>query len=310
MAVAAVKNVPKVTNPYGSLGPSPATVKKIDSINAPYQPWLANAGWGAATQANALPGHDVPGTAANPASPFTPAVTSVKAATPGHWNTTDWAAMIPGDWEVTGAEAAGNKMQGEAEASFQKALRQAFIDYGGDSSKLGDYAKYIDEPTIAAAQNNKFSQTAQNLAAMTKGLRQSRAALAARGIGASGANTEMTRRALEAKEQGDYGALRSLLGYADEGTAGLAATRMSIAEKINAARQSAAARLAEQYPNTWDPGTPAASAVPPAAAGGGGISWGGKTGITTKAGLMSVLAPGVSYAQWAANHPAAAAKLA
>jgi len=308
MAVKPVKNVPyKPTNPgWGAA----ATFAKPVGLKQ------TNAGWGAATNANDMSafGYNAPGTAANPSAPFAPAVSAPPggggAGTPGHWNTTDWAAMIPGDWEVTQAEAMGNRAQGEAEAAFQKQLRQAFIDYGGDSSKLGDYAKYIDEPTIAAAQNNKFSQTAQNLAAMTKGLRQSRAALAARGIGASGANTEMTRRALEAKEQGDYGALRSLLGYADEGTAGLAATRMSIAEKINAARQSAAARLAEQYPNTWDPGTPAASAVPPAAAGGGGISWGGKTGITTKAGLMSVLAPGVSYAQWAANHPAAAAKLA
>ena len=319
MAVAAVKNVPKVTNPYGSLGPSPATVKKIDSVNAPYQPWLANAGWGAATQANALPGHDVPGTAANPASPFTPAVTSVKPATPGHWNTTDWAAMIPGDWEVTGAEAAGNKMQGEAEASFQKALRQAFIDYGGDSSKLGDYAKYIDDPTIQAAQNNKFSQTAQNLAAMTKGLRQSRAALAARGIGSSGANTEQTRRALEAKEQGDYTAMRSFLSGADEGTAGLATMRQTIADKIAAARSSAAARLAAAYPNTWEEGTPEETITTPASGGtippvpGAAapkpIAWGNNSNITTKAQLIAQLGPGVSYATWAANHPAAAARL-
>lgn len=319
MAVAAVKNVPKVKNPYGSLGPSPATVKKVTPPAYNASASLGN--WGMATQANALPGQDVPGIAGNPAAPYVPPTTAVKPATPGHWNTTDWASMIPGDWEVTDAEAQGNKMQGEAEAAFQKQLRQAFIDYGGDSSKLGDYSKYIDDPTIQAAQNNKFSQTAQNLAAMTKGLRQSRAALAARGIGSSGANTEMTRRALEAKEQSDYSGLRSLLGYADEGTAGLATTRQTITDKIAAARASAAARLAAAYPNTWEDGTPEesydvpgsggtlAAPPPPVPAGPKPISWGNNSNITTKAQLIAQLGAGQTYAQWAANHPAAAAGL-
>ncbi len=237
MAVA-VKNVPKVKNPYGSLGPSPATVKKVTP--PAYNASASLGGWGGYTdpvKAAANPvkandmssfGYDVPGIGGNPAAPYVPPTTAVKPATPGHWNTTDWAAMIPGDWEVTDAEAQGNKMQGEAEAAFQKSLRQAFIDYGGDSSKLGDYAKYIDDPTIQAAQNNKFSQTAQNLAAMTKGLANTNAALAARGLGRSGKSTEVARRALEAKELADYTATRAFLGGADEGTAGLAQIRQSI----------------------------------------------------------------------------------
>lgn len=271
MAIA-VKNVPKVTNPYGSLGPSRATVKKITP--PAYNASASLTGWGNATQANNLnliPGntlkYDVPGVAGNPAAPYVPPTTAVKPGTPGHWNTTDWAAMIPGDWEVTDAEAQGNRLQGEAESAFQKSLRQAFIDYGGDSSKLGDYAKYIDAPTIEAAQQNKFSQTAQNLAAMTKGLANQRAVLAAKGIGRSGKSTEITRLALEAKEQGDYSAMRTFLAGADEGTAGLAQTRTNIADKINAARSSAAARLAAAYPNTWEEGTPEETYTVPGSGG-------------------------------------------
>jgi len=323
VAVAAVKNVPKVKNPYGSLGPSPATVKKITP--PAYNASASLGGWGGATQANDMSkyGYDVPGTAGNPAAPYVGPVTAVKPATPGHWNTTDWASMIPGDWEVTDAQAQGNRLQGEAEAAFQKSLRQAFIDYGGDSSKLGDYSKYIDDPTIQAAQNNKFSQTAQNLAAMTKGLRQQRAALAARGMSFSGANTEVTRRALEAKEQGDYGALRTLLGAADEGTAGLAQTRTNIADKINAARSSAAARLAAQYPNVWEEGTPESTyevpgyggtipavpgGAPPAAAAAGTVNWGGSQ--RNAAQMAAELArTGVNRATWIQRHPGAAQTL-
>jgi hypothetical protein len=180
-------------NPYGSLGPSPGTVAKINALPT------AAGGLGIA-----------------PAGPV------VTPGTPGHWSDPiDYASMIPGDWQVTDAQAQGNKLTGEAEAAFQKSLRQAFIDYGGDSSKLGDYAKYIDQPTIDAAQANKFSTVAQNLAAMTKSLRQQRAALAARGIGSSGANTEMTRQALTAKEAADYQGMRSFLSGADQGTANL-----------------------------------------------------------------------------------------
>jgi hypothetical protein len=321
-----VKNVPKVKNPYGSLGPSPATVKKVTP--PAYNASASLGGWGGATQANNLntvPGntlkYDVPGVGGNPAAPYVPPTTAVKPATPGHWNTTDWAAMIPGDWEVTDAEAQGNKMQGEAEAAFQKQLRQAFIDYGGDSSKLGDYSKYIDDPTIQAAQNNKFSQTAQNLAAMTKSLANTNAQLAARGMGRSGKSTEVARQALEAKELADYTGLRSFLGGADEGTAGLAQTRQSIADRITAARSSAAARLAAQYPNTWEEGTPESTydvpgsggtipAVPTAAAPpkAGSVLWNG-TQMNASQLAAELARTGVNRSVWIGKHPGAAATL-
>jgi hypothetical protein len=309
------KVVPRVTQPTRQYFGTPSAATALGN-----QQYLAN---------NFGYKGDVPGTPANPSAPTylqpdgsystTPTNVVTTPATAGHWNTTDWASMIPGDWEVSDAEAQGNKMQGEAEAAFQKSLRQAFIDYGGDSSKLGDYSKYIDAPTIEAAQSNKFSQVAQNLAQMTKSLRQQRATLAARGMGSSGANTEATRQALAAKEQNDYTGLRSFLGGADQGTAGLAQTRQTIADKIAAARSSAAARLAAAYPNTWEEGTPESTSVvpvpgatpPPAAAAppaAGTVNWGGTQ--KNAAQMAAELArTGVNRATWIRNHPGAAATL-
>jgi multidrug efflux pump subunit AcrA (membrane-fusion protein) len=179
--------------------------------------------------------------------------------------------MIPGDWEVTDAQALGNQATGAGEAAFQKNLRQAFIDYGGDASKLGDYAKYIDQATIDAAQANKQSAVAQNLAAMTKSLRQQRSALAARGILSSGAATQGTTEALTGRESADYAANRAFMGGAGEGLEGLAQLRQDIAGRIASARSSAAARLAQTYPDTWEidqaapppPPPPPSAYVPP-----------------------------------------------
>lgn len=223
--------------------------------------------------------------------------------------------MLPGDWEVIQAGADANKLTGEAEANFQRALRQAFIDYGGDSSRLGDYSKYIDAPTLEAARANKFSQIAQNLAAMTRGLRNQRAHNAAAGMSTSGRSVGQTRRALEAKELGDYTALRTFLGGAEEGARGLASVRQQIADRLAAARSAAAARLAQQYPAEYIEGSPgmATDQIPgrtTTQTPWAGISWGGRTGIRTVAQMKAALGPGVSYASWAAKHPDAARRLA
>jgi len=243
--------------------------------------------------------YSVPGAVTAP-----PPVAAPKA---GGWTTPNYGAIIAGDWELGQAQAQGAKDIGGAETDFQKRLRQAFIDFGAsDTSRLGEYAKYIDNPTIEAAKQNKFSTLAQNLKAQTANLRQGRAALAARGMLSSGQTTNDTLTQEQGREQADYGGLRDFLGGADQGTSQLASLRQSIADRIAAARQSAADRAYQDNPATWnDPGSSAAP-LPGAASG---ISWGGKNGITTVAGLKSVLAPGVTYAQWAANHPAAAAKL-
>jgi len=244
------------------------------------------------------------------------------AAPPPKWVIPDYASMIPGDWEVTGAEASGRQATGEAESAFQKSLRQAFIDFGGDSAKLGDYSKYIDAPTIEAAQRNKFSQTAQALQAMTRSLRQQQAARAARGMSTSGAAVGQTRRTLEARELADYNALRGFLGGAEQGESGLAGLRRDIADKIAAARSSAAARLAAANPAHWEgltaeggyeaapsavPGAPAAPAAGPAPLPGT-VNWAGRPMNATQ--LAAELArTGVNRTAWIRNHPAAARTL-
>jgi hypothetical protein len=169
----------------------------------------------------------------------------------GRWVVPDYESMLPGAWELTNAGAEGNRMTGQAEADFQKAFRQAFIDYGGDSGNAGDYSKYLDAPTIEAAKNNKFSRLALNLQAMQKAQRRARALLAARGLTSSGANTGAMRDILSQREQADWGDLRSFLGQADTGYAGIAGVRERVAELMRQARRDAAARLAAENPGSW-----------------------------------------------------------
>ena len=314
MAVKPVKNVPK--NPYGSLGPTKATVNKV-TPNAWNPP---TSGWGNATQANNLntvPGntlkYDVPGTAANPSAPAVTAPAKA-ASTPGYWNIPDYASMLAGDWEPGEAAIQGQKQRADAEASFQENLRRAFIDYGGNADKLDDkFRKYIDDPTIEAAKTNKFSTMAQNLAAQTKSLRQQRAALAGRGMSFSGANTEVTRKALEARELADYGAGRDFLSGAETGLGGLSTVDHQIAQMITDAKSRAAARIAQENPQTWVPGTgpdyageaayggtPAAAAPKPFA----GVQWGGHT-VFTKADLQKALGYNQNINDWAKQHQSA-----
>jgi len=315
MAVAPVKNVPKrVTQPTNPGWGNAATIAKAKApVSMPYSPGAGtnmgayNAATGAYQQSNL-------GIAPAVTKPAAPA-----ASTPGYWNVPNYKDLLAGDWEPEEAAIAGQKQEGEAQTAFQLALRRAFVDYGGDVNKLDDkFKKYIDEPTIQAARDNKFSTMAQNLRAQTKALANQRAQLAARGMTHSGANTEVTKRALEARELADYTAGRSFTGGAEEGLSGLAKTKMEIANAISAAKARAAARIAEENPQTWVPGTGPGyegegaytnEVAAPAATPWGGVSWGGTSGITTKAGLQAKLGYNQTLAQWARDHPAAYAKL-
>jgi len=259
-------------------------------------------GWGSATQANNLnnvPGntltYDVPGTVQSPSMPFGPTPPPIVGggntgpgsvgyapAVAGHWNKTDFMSMVPGDWQVTGAEKLGNEQIGGAEAAFQRNLRQAFIDFGGDPTKLsGEFAKYLDPATIEAAKNNKYSQIAQNLKSYRRTLATKRAQLAGRGLTFSGANTGMTRNTLDARELADINASRAFLNPAFQGIDSLAQLRLAV-EKANAeARAAAAARLAGQYPDTWVEGSPEVPGVdygPVNPGPGPGQTWGDTVG--------------------------------
>ena len=258
-------------------------------------------------------GHNAQGYFANPAPGGGGAAPGAVAPPVGGAPQPSYSDFLGSDPWVKQAQAAGESGIQEAESGFQKSLRQAFIDFGAsDTSRLGDYAKYIDDPTIEAAKNNKFSRLARSLKAQTANLRQGRAALAARGMLSSGQATNDTTQQLNAREASDYGSLRDFLGGADQGLSNLAGLRRSYADSLRTAQNDAAGRYADQYPDYGDaPGIQGdqGSQAPTPAGAWGGISWGGKNGITTKAGLQASLAPGVSYAQWAASHPDAAARL-
>jgi hypothetical protein len=257
--------VPQTKQPYK---PPSAYVSNVPKPPPKPKPVVQRQYYANPTVANDMSayGYDKPGTVANPSAPTVlmpdgsyqaqvPKTVTVPG-TPGKWITQDYSQWIPTDWEVTGAEGAGREKQAAAEAQFQQNLRRAFIDFGGDASKLDDkYRSYIDDPTIEAAKANKFSQTAQNLAAMTKTLANRRAQLAARGMSFSGANTQATRAALDAREQADYSAGRGFTGAAEQGLTDLTTVGQQIRDAIANARASAAARLAAQYPAQWDPGT-------------------------------------------------------
>lgn len=320
MAVAPVKNVPK--NPYGSLGPSPGTVKKITppkSQAMPYSPGaLTNMpAYNAATSA-----YQQSNLGIAPAVAAPPAAAPPAASTPGYWNTPNYKDLLAGDWEPEQAAIKGQQMQGQAEADFQLALRRAFIDYGGDASGLDEkYRKYIDAPTIEAAKNNKFSTMAQNLQASTKSLNNQRAKLAARGMTSSGANQTLTRQQLQARELADYTAGRTFTGGAEEGLSGLAKTQASIADMIAEAKSRAAARIAQENPQTWIPGTGpdysgeaaytnTPAAPPPAAAkpAAGTVNWNG-TPMNAQQLAAELARTGVNRATWINRHPGAAATL-
>jgi hypothetical protein len=162
--------------------------------------------------------------------------------------------MMGDAYEIADATAQGNQMSGQAESDFQKMFRQAFIDWGGDSSKAGAYSKYLDQATIDAAGQNKYSRVAQNLKQMLKAQRRARALLASRGLSSSGANTGQMREILDQGEQAQFGDLRGFLGAADTGYGNIAQTREKVAELMRQARAQAAARLAAQNPSYWDPG--------------------------------------------------------
>lgn len=204
----------------------------------------------------AIPGAPAP-------APAAPAVTVPAPAAP-QWNMPDYSSLIQGDYGVQQAEAEGQKALGEGETSFQNSLKQAFIDLGAsDVSKLGDYAKYIDQATIEAAKANKFSRLAQSLKSQTANLRRGRAALAARGMLSSGQATSDTLDQQNEREAADYGSLRDFLSGGAQGMQGLASLRSSIAQQIAAAREAAAQRAAAAYQPQQGQATAVPGTAPP-----------------------------------------------
>lgn len=159
-----------------------------------------------------------------------------------------YAGLIGGDWEVQDAEAAMAARMASLRSDFQTGLRQGLIDLGvTDTSKLGAFSGYIDADTIAKAAQNKYSTTAQVAAAEKRQQRQSRAALAARGILSSGQTTKSEGDIASTAETARYNALRDFLAQGQSGLRGIADEEYALSRGVAQARQAAAMRAAELY---------------------------------------------------------------
>jgi hypothetical protein len=159
-----------------------------------------------------------------------------------------YGGMIGGDWEVQDAEAAMAARMASLRGDFTSGIRQALIDLGvTDTSKLGGFGQYIDAETISKAAQNKYSQSAQVAAAEKRQQRQSRAALAARGILSSGQTTKSEGDIAATAETARYNALRDFLQQGQSGLRGIADEEYALSRGVAQARQAAAMRAAETY---------------------------------------------------------------
>lgn len=294
-------------SPYYYLGnQAPTTVKKKPAAVAP----APNYGWGSATHANDMSsfGYDVPSQA-----PGGPPVVSgaVPSGGGGGFQEPDWAALIAGDPEYQSAMSGFGKANANDHGALQEAIRRAVVGGGYD---LGT-DEWIDETTRQAALGNQTSTRAGIADELRRGSAQSDASLAARGILSSGQFTENRGQLQRGADTANASARDQLLNVILGGQRGYANAVSERDAQLQQLRASVAGRLA-QNPGIFGPAAAAAPAAPgtpqgapAAAAPWGGISWGGRTGIKTRAALIASLAPGVTWASWAANHPDAARRL-
>jgi hypothetical protein len=258
--------------------------------------------------------------AAPPAGGGQPAVTTPVPGRAGFWNIPDYDTLLAGDWEPGEAAIRGKELTDTRRAQFARAFKQAYIDWGGDPSRLSsEYRQYLDDPTIQAAKENKYSAMAQNLAAMTKALRNQDARNESMGMATSGRSVTQAREGLEGKEKADWGDYRTFLGGAEEGLTGISEADRQAADMIYEARRSAAARLAQTHPRTWQPGTEEQASTDAVLAGTAPAStpvaqkpvlrWGGRD-IFTKAQLQAALGYNQNLTTWRRQHPGLWEKLA
>lgn len=281
-------------SPYYYLGnTAPATVKKAAAPTPAYRP--TNPGWGAATQANDMSryGYDVPGTPLAPARP----------TDASGYSEPDWNALIAGDPQYGSAVSQIGKQNQFDRGALQEAIRRAVTSAGYN---LGT-DDWIDQATQQAALANPLSTRAQIADQLRSGSAQSDASLAARGLLSSGQFTQNRGTLQRGADSADATARDQLLNVIRGGQNDYLSAVSGRDAELRQLRETVAGRLA-QNPGIYGPG-PEAVAPPPAATPWAGISWGGKTGIKTKAQLVAALAPGVTYAAWAANHPDAARRL-
>jgi hypothetical protein len=127
---------------------------------------------------------------------------------------------------------------GAMSSSMTSKIRQALVDLGlTDTSQLTpEAAKYMDEATKTAAQNNKFSLFGQIATSSAKATAQQRAKLAAQGMLGSGSLTKSMQDILDEAEQKRYGGVREFSGSVADLLANYAQRQRDWASKIAEAR--------------------------------------------------------------------------
>jgi len=145
-------------------------------------------------------------------------------------------------------DATAQQLKNTRMAQFRQALVQSGYDPfqgGALPTDLGDYAGDIDQATRDAAAANQLSDRAQTLKSFNQAQADLPYLLAARGVARSGAlatgNTALNEQYQSATNQGLNDLLSTLRGYGSTYAGGY----NQAMQALNAARQSAAQRLAQ-----------------------------------------------------------------
>jgi len=298
--VSAVKTVPKIS-------------PKVKNPDLGYTPTIAVVKKPAATPA--VPAGSIP-----PASSFIPTSSGgTLPATPAPMDFSDYINEATTNPQYTSALDAFNASTATSRAGLGAQIANLIIQGGYDltgklTGPLQSYAGDITPEVLAAAKGNPLSQAAQIQQAYDQGLQDLTYQQAARGTLGSGAQATGASALLQQSQKANNDAQNQLMTALQGGVSNYENQQTAGQQNLNQILYNVASLLAQQEGPVYDVGDQSAgvqNTVPgtniPSAKQG--ISWGGETGITTKQALINALAPGVSYAQWAANHPAAAATL-
>jgi len=233
-AVVAGYKALKAANPYGTLGPSPQRVAKV------------NVAMGRPANYGSLPPETAPDTGISDVPDY---VSGLGGGGGGGY-------IEP----YTGASSALLSSQsaedlGAMSSSMTSKIRQALVDLGlTDVSQLDPGARqYVDQATLTAAGQNKYSLFGQIATASAKATAMQRARLAAQGMLASGALTKSMQDILDEAEQKRYAGVRTFSGDVGTLLSAYAERQRDWASRIAEARfQEAQYRAANQ--DAWSGG--------------------------------------------------------
>lgn len=288
----------------------PAVSPKVKNPDLGYTPTIAVK---KPVAAPAVPAGSIP-----PASSFIPASSGgTLPNNPAPMDFSDYINEATTNPQYTSALDAFNASTATSRAGLGAQIANLIIQGGYDltgklTGPLQSYAGDITPEVLAAAKANPLSQAATIEQAYQQGLQDLTYSQAARGTLGSGAQATGASALLQQSQKANNDAQNQLMTALQGGVTNYEGSVTAGQQNLNQILYNVASLLAQQPGPVYDPGDQSAGVqptVPGTNVPSAGISWGGQNGITTKAALIDALAPGVSYAQWAANHPTAASSL-